>query len=352
MEETDMTTATAARPASRPTSDAPNGTPKAPASATLDQVILETEKRRSIVRVAADKIGVSDHRRLFDLLRKQWPQKDAPFSDEELFQAVSLIARYDLDPLAREIYCSRDKRGRIMVIVAIDGWIKILHRTEGYDGHEQSIEWDDKGQLFSATTTIHSTQRKYPVVYVAFWKEYAAVGGFVKDQMPSHMLRVFSLRHAARQFAPIGANVVTEAEALYMASHSYADDMPVERKPVGNARNASEALADILESKHEPSGRHSGSEPNAAQQSDDSGPSMEGDVADDEFAPSPYSMGELEDQPAYVGRIKKAIVGTLDPAVIEQIEIAASASEPMLGPEHIEAINRALAKRREQIGTK
>lgn len=66
--------------------------------------------------------------------------------------------------------------------------------------------------------------------------------------------------------------------------------------------------------------------------------------------PSPYVIGDLEEQPAYVARIKKAIVSTLDRAVLEQIEIGASASESLVEKPHQEAIARALAKRREQLG--
>lgn len=183
----------------------------------LDALVSETERRRGIRDRAAELIGCKSPS-LFDLLRKQWPVKGTPLTDLELFQAVSLIARYELDPLIKEIHCSRDSRGRILVIVGIDGWIKILHRTEGYDGHEQSIEWGDDGQLVSVTTTVYSKLRSHPITYVAYWTEYAKIGGFIKDSMPSHMLRVFSLRHAARQFAPIGGNVVTQEEARYMQS--------------------------------------------------------------------------------------------------------------------------------------
>lgn len=191
----------------------------------LDKVLSETERRRSVAQTAAELVGVNTPQQLYSMLRMLWRQKDkADFTDAELYHAVSLIARYDLDPLVKEVYCSRDKRGRVMVIVGIDGWIKILHRTEGYDGHETAVVWSDtNGIPESATTTVYSKLRRHPISYVAYWKEYAAVGGFVKDQMPSHMLRLFSLRHAARQFAPIGGNVLTEAEARYMEQ---CDELP------------------------------------------------------------------------------------------------------------------------------
>ncbi len=204
---------------------------------------LITQDRKLARQQAAEIMGCQVDA-VFDLLRRQWPQKgEQQFSDMELFQAVHLIGHYRLDPMTREVYCSRDSRGRILVVVGIDGWIKVLHRLPGYDGHEQTVEFDEAGNPVSCTTTIYSTEKSHPVKYTGYWAEYVRVGGFVKDQMPIHMLRIFSLRHAARQFAPIGGNVVTEAEARFMQGQ-----LP-EEPPVDTGRVATQTLLATLNGK-------------------------------------------------------------------------------------------------------
>jgi hypothetical protein len=74
----------------------------------------------------------------------------------------------------------------------------------------------EDGKVEWIETRIHSKDRKYPTIYRGYASDYAAVCGPVAKVMPIHMLRVFSLRHAARLFTPIGGNVVTEEEAAAM----------------------------------------------------------------------------------------------------------------------------------------
>lgn len=172
------------------------------------------EKRKGIVERASEFLGCNPDR-LFDLLREKW-ECEQPFTNEELFPAVSMIARYGLDPLMNEIRCTRERSGRVISVILIDGWVKILNRTPGYDGHEQTIEWDEDHNPRSCTTTIHSKNRSHPVSYTAYWSEYSIIGGELKESIPIHMLRMFSLRQAARQFAPIGGDVVSEGEVGFM----------------------------------------------------------------------------------------------------------------------------------------
>jgi hypothetical protein len=194
----------------------------------LDQVTEETQKRRAtITEQTATVLGVAPSK-VCSLLRNIWrTSKDQPdLTDNEMFQGMSLVARYGLDPITREIYVTKDKHGRLITIIGIDGWVKILNRTEGYDGFEQELEFNEKGQLEWAETRIYSKKHSKPTVYRAFWQEYAGISGFVAKSMPSHMLRLFSLRHAARLFTPIGGNVMTEEEANHMFVTEPADRTP------------------------------------------------------------------------------------------------------------------------------
>ncbi len=185
----------------------------------LDAVLRETEQRRKgIVRSVGALLGVEADK-VCEMLRNVWTTSEgkSPLTNQEMFTGMSLIARYELDPIAREVYVTRDGNGRLLTIIGIDGWIKILDRTDHYDGFDQELGGTDPSKHIEwVETRIFSKTRKHPTVYRAFASEYQKLGGYMAKKIPSHMLRLFSLRHAARLFTPIGGNVVTEEEARWM----------------------------------------------------------------------------------------------------------------------------------------
>lgn len=196
-----------------------NGTTVTADREQLEEVIRETEARRKTIVGEAAKILMVPPSRVCELLRNVWrPSKgQPPLEDAEMFAGLSLISRYELDPIAKEVYVTRDGQGRLLTIIGIDGWIKILDRTDHYDGFEQEVH-EEKGHVTWIETKIYSTKRSHPAVYRAFAHEYAAIAGILKDKIPIHMLGIFSLRHAARRFVPIGGHVVTEEEAEFMGA--------------------------------------------------------------------------------------------------------------------------------------
>ncbi len=179
---------------------------------------VQAQRRRSVEESVAAKLGVNTDK-LCDLLRNVWhTSKGQPeLTKQEMFNGMSLIARFDLDPISREVYVTRDKTGRLLTIVGIDGWIKILNRTPHYDGFDVELGWnEDETKLLWAETRIYSKERSHPVVYRGFMQEYMKMAGNVAQKAPWHMLRIFSLRHAARLFTPLGGNVVLQEEAEWM----------------------------------------------------------------------------------------------------------------------------------------
>jgi len=189
----------------------------------LDEVIANTGRQKSVVNDAASVLGVEPGK-LCDLLRNVWKVSNGqpPLTNQEMFAGLSMIARFELDPIAREVYVTRTKQG-LATIVGIDGWVKILDRTEHYDGYEMDIHEDEKGNVDYVECTIHSKTRKFPSKYRAFMREYRNLSGFMADKIPVHMLRIFAMRHAARLFVPLGVTIVTEEEALFM-DRAYAPD--------------------------------------------------------------------------------------------------------------------------------
>ncbi len=196
----------------------------------LDQVVAATP-RQTLIGRAADFLGTKPAM-IFDLLRGVWPtgknkhtgDPNPPLSNEEITSGLALIARYELDPFAKEIYVTRSK-GKALVIIGIDGWVKVVDRTPGYDGFEVEIKWKDEAETQAewVETRIFSTKRSHPAVYRAFAREYAKVSGVVADDLPIHMLRIFSFHHAVRLFTPIGGATSVD-EARWMVSNQPTED--------------------------------------------------------------------------------------------------------------------------------
>lgn len=202
-------------------------TQDAPAQqSVLDKSLEVTQQRvQSIRHTAAQFLGVPPNK-VCDLLRNVWhTSKDQPpLTDQEMFVGMSMIARFGLDPIAREVYVTRTKQG-LATIIGIDGWIKILDRTDHYDGFDQEYKFkDDNKTLEWIETRIFSKNRQHPTVYRAYAHEYARLSGFMAEKIPIHMLHTFSLRHAARLFAPIGGSVISEEEARWMSVYGPSDE--------------------------------------------------------------------------------------------------------------------------------
>lgn len=208
-------TATASQPPSQ--ADAPQGD-------LLEKTIEAT--RDGVEEAVAKRLRVSSTD-IYELLRNVWTvtKGQKPLTKLEMFEGMSMIARFDLDPISREIYVTRDNKGRLMTLIAIDGWVKILDRTDHYDGQDVTIKFQagkegDLSAVVSVTTEIFSKTRSHPAKYEAFAAEYANLGGFMLDKIPLHMLRIFSLRHAARLFTPLGGSVMLREELEWIKRES------------------------------------------------------------------------------------------------------------------------------------
>jgi len=190
----------------------------------LGETLEATPRFQSMRHDTAKALGVTEDI-VYDMLRNVWPVSDkngGPLTAREMFLGMSLISRHDLDPITKEIYVTRNKEKGLLTIIGIDGWVKVLNRTPDYDGFDQEDEITDKGKVVKITTKIFSKSRSHPTVYPAYWIEYERVAGFVKNKMPIHMLRLFSIRHAARLFTNIGG--VTTAEEAEMMDDQPADN--------------------------------------------------------------------------------------------------------------------------------
>ena len=213
-------------------------------TSALDNAIAATERNATLTEQAAESMGVPMNS-LLAILRGIWTtSKGEPdLTQAEMFIGIGIVAKYGLDPIAREIYVTKNK-GKMMTVIGIDGWIKILDRTDHYDGFDVDIHEDEGGRVDYVDVAIHSKVRSHPATYRAFANEYSKISGFMAGKIPTHMLRIFALRHAARLFVPLGGTVMTEEESRSI----------IDSKPATAAGDATQQVTmdDLLESTEEP----------------------------------------------------------------------------------------------------
>lgn len=146
----------------------------------------------------------------------------APFSDAEIMAALILADQYDLNPFARQLYITRAK-GRLLVIVPIDGWATIVNRHEMFDGLKCEDGEDEERGTYIECTMWHKA-RAQPTTIREYLKECKRDirdrnGNLVKDapwnQFPMRMLRHKAIIQCARiAFGLSGLTDQDEAEGM------------------------------------------------------------------------------------------------------------------------------------------
>lgn len=148
----------------------------------------------------------------------------------EQFAAFCLVAhRYGLDPVLKQIYAFPDrKRGGVIPIVSIDGFIALANKDPDFDG----MEFDDtldQGELIAVTCKVHRKSRAHPVEVTEYMSECVRTTDPWK-QYPRRMLRhkatIQALRYA---FGFSGIHDEDEAERI-IASGTIVDDEPAKPK--------------------------------------------------------------------------------------------------------------------------
>ncbi|ENN90917.1 phage recombination protein Bet [Bartonella schoenbuchensis] len=163
-------------------------------------------------------------------------------SNAEFLVFVYLAKKYGLDPLNKEIYAIPKKGGGIISVVSVDGWLKIIHSHDNLDGVELQENFDNEGNLFSVTCTIHLKDKKYPIKITEYLKECKR-NTEPWNQCPARMLRHKAVIQCARYaFGFSGIYDEDEAnrinEAIYLSEVNYTPQ---------NERISDESLAQIKE---------------------------------------------------------------------------------------------------------
>ena len=160
---------------------------------TMTSPVPETNGRRSIVIYMASKAEMEPKPYEAVLRATAFPGNGTP----EQFAAFLVTCKnYDLDPLKREIFAWPD-RGRIIVLVSIDGWLSLINRQSAYDGMDFFYSHDQDGRISAVTCTIHRKDRSHSTSVTEYlsenWRDTAPW-----RTMPARMLRHRAVVQAAR----------------------------------------------------------------------------------------------------------------------------------------------------------
>jgi len=119
-------------------------------------------------------------------------------SDHELMAFLMVCDRYNLSPFMRQIHAFYDRRGVVVPIVGVDGWVDLINRERRYRGVQFKVHEDEKtGKLIAYTCYLHVEGLVIPVDVTERLTEcYRNTDPW--NKMPHRMLRHKSLIQAAR----------------------------------------------------------------------------------------------------------------------------------------------------------
>lgn len=92
-------------------------------------------------------------------------------TDEEMMAACIVANVHRLNPLTGEIFAFPSKRGGVVPIVSIDGWIKLIQRHPKYNGMEIQDINDESGKIVACKATIWRKDVEHPVSITEYLDE-------------------------------------------------------------------------------------------------------------------------------------------------------------------------------------
>lgn len=152
-----------------------------------------------------------------------------PVTSEELMSFLLVARKLDLDPFRKEIYPSVNKKGVLIPVVSIDGWLKLINSQPTFDGIEvefseemvtKKVISEEVMKEISTTgpswckVTIYRKDRTHPTVITEYFNEV-----FRRTEqwmgMPYRMLRHKTIIQCARvAFSFAGYYDEDEAERI------------------------------------------------------------------------------------------------------------------------------------------
>ena len=158
-------------------------------------------------------------------------QHGSKATDAELAVVSGVCAKFGLNPLVREAHAFISG-GKLQVMIGLDGWIKVMVRQDSYDGHEQTENFDEKGELISVTTKIYVKGRKYPTPHTEWMKEAFVPTSPAWKKYPFRMLAGKSLGQCVRKAFGLSEVVDDDEAARITGARQEKDITPTSTAPV------------------------------------------------------------------------------------------------------------------------
>lgn len=161
-------------------------------------ITTTTGTQRNALSALTAQLGLSDQGEVYNIMKATVMPSGA--SDEELAAFCMVASAYKLNPLIKEIHAFRSKSGGIQPMVGIDGWLKLLHEREDFDGMEHRYAEDNSW----VECAIYSKKVTRPTVVREYMAENRMGSSPVWQQRPLRMLRHRATIQAIRYFCGLG----------------------------------------------------------------------------------------------------------------------------------------------------
>lgn len=161
--------------------------------------------KRNALTALTEQLGMTDYGELAGILKNTIMPKA---SDEEMAAFALVCSSYKLNPLTREVYAFPTKSGGIMPMIGIDGWLKIAHQHEDYNGMSWAEGTDADDRWCECTVYLKSTP-EHPVTireYLSECRQNTPVWGQRPKRMLRHRATIQAIRYA------LGISGVSDAD--------------------------------------------------------------------------------------------------------------------------------------------
>jgi len=159
---------------------------------------IARREQASLMESLSDRWGIETNQLIPVTKATIFKADAAKVSDPELIAFLMVCSRYDLNPFLRQIHAYYDRRGAVVPIVGVDGWVDLVGREKRYKGMRFNEIVDDKsGQVLGSTCVLKVEGLEWPVEVTEWMTEcYRPTEPW--KQMPRRMIRHKSLIQAAR----------------------------------------------------------------------------------------------------------------------------------------------------------
>lgn len=216
---------------------------------------------------------------------------EPPLTGEEVAAALIVANAYELNPFTKEIYAFRSK-GKLLIVVAVDGWSTIVNRQAQLNGIEFEEHFDDKGNIRAITCKIHRKDRVLPTVVTEYTHECRR-DTIPWNTMPIRMTRNRAFIQCARIAFSI-SGIVDEDEAQTIeGAPEYVGSAT--KAIIDGATNKTQAVKDVVRKRAQAATDKGTQEPPAQAQGEQQAPAQQD--AQEEKSAQPAQEAQQQTQP-------------------------------------------------------